>query len=323
MPVELIKPNEAVAAIKDSTEIAVQKINEFSHTVLRTRGGRFGSGMGTLLEALWGFYINGELYAKYDKARGCELAWLMGHEYNDFACVRRASPWDPESRAGELLRVEAKSMNVGVDEAKGHFDELARNLRESDLLLVLLWKWKTVHGEVVYPKIRDHFVGSALSVAKLRDRLHLARRGTFVLGGKCPDGCGGNHCVHEGEPLNAAGKRERKSGPESCRSPRTSFAANFGGLVRMLKTSSDSAKREFKVGRFEDQTAHEFISFIHRNYPVEEANQYSGKEWGELAEEHQIENWKRLKKGDLVTTIRSNVPGYREILRELGSGLAD
>ena len=323
MPVQSITPNEAVAVITDSTEIAIQKINDFSSTVLRTRGGRFGSGMGTLLEALWGFYVNGELYAKYDEARGCELAWLMGHEYNDFACVRRACPWDPESRAGELLRVEAKSMNVGVDEPKGHFDELARKLGESDLLLVLLWEWEMVHREVAYPKIRDHFVSSALSVAKLRDQLHLARRGTFVRGGNCPDGCAGNRCVHEGEPLNAAGKRERKSGPESCRSPKTPFAANFGGLVRMLKTRGPSASRRFKLARFEDETAHEFISFIHRNYPGEEASQYVGKDWRKLAEEHEIANWKRLKKEDLVTTIRANVPDYRETLRDLGSDLTD
>ena len=321
MPAELITSNEAVVAIMDSTEIAVQKINEFSRTVLRTRGGRFGSGMGTLLEALWGYYVNRELYTRYDEARGCELAWLLGHEYNDFACVGRSSPWDPESRAGELLRVESKSMNVGVDESKGHFDELARNLGESDLLLVLIWEWERIHGEVSCPIIRDHFVDSARSIASLRDGLHLARGGTFVRGGNCPDGCGGNHCLHQGEPLNAAGKRERKSGPESCRPANTSFAANFGGLVRMLKTSGDSAKRQFKLARFQDQTAHEFISFIHRNYPAEEANQYLGEEWRKLAEAHQIENWKRLTKGDLVTAIRANVPDYREILRELGSDL--
>ena len=212
-------------------------------------------------------------------------------------------------------------MNVGVDESKGHFDELARNLGESDLLLVLIWEWEKIQGEISYPKIRDHFVGSALSIAKLRDRLHRARGGTFVTGVNCPDGCGLDDCAHEGEPLNADGKRERKSGPNSRRPANTSFAANFGGLVRMLKTSGDAARREFRLARLEDQTAHEFISFIHRNYPAEEASQYLAEELRKLAAESQIDDWKGLSKGDLLHAIRVNVPAYRDSLRELGSNL--
>ena len=98
MPVELISSDEAVAAIVSSTGIAVERINGFSRTMLRTRGGRFGSGMGTLLEALWGYHVNQQLYDMYDEAQGCELAWLLGHEYNDFACVGRSGSWDPDSR---------------------------------------------------------------------------------------------------------------------------------------------------------------------------------------------------------------------------------
>ena len=38
--------------------IACQRMNSFSSQILKTRGGRIGSGMGALLEALWGYMMN-------------------------------------------------------------------------------------------------------------------------------------------------------------------------------------------------------------------------------------------------------------------------
>ncbi|GFI48409.1 hypothetical protein IMSAGC019_03736 [Lachnospiraceae bacterium] len=37
---------------------ACERMNQFSAQILRTRGGRIGSGMGALLEALWGYMMN-------------------------------------------------------------------------------------------------------------------------------------------------------------------------------------------------------------------------------------------------------------------------
>ncbi|HBI43024.1 MAG TPA: hypothetical protein DDY78_09235 [Planctomycetales bacterium] len=45
---------EVIAA----TPIACQEINKFSEKVFKTRGGRMGSGMGVLLEALWAYYVD-------------------------------------------------------------------------------------------------------------------------------------------------------------------------------------------------------------------------------------------------------------------------
>ena len=123
-------PSEAVSIILGLTPSAIEHINDFSRDVLRTRGGRFGSGMGTLLEALWGYYINLQLATASSPSQDIEIAWLLGHEYNDFACVLRNEVWEPDTRSGELLRIEAKSMNIGVDESKGHFDEIVEKLGE-------------------------------------------------------------------------------------------------------------------------------------------------------------------------------------------------
>ena len=41
--------------------------------------------MGTLLEALWGYYVNQVLLNEGGEAAACEIGWLAGHEYNDFA----------------------------------------------------------------------------------------------------------------------------------------------------------------------------------------------------------------------------------------------
>ena len=100
----------------------------------------------------------------------------------------------------------------------------------------------------------------------------------------CPDGCAPQPCTHFGEPLNAKGKRERLSGPESTKPGNVAYAANFGGLVRMLKTSKPHAKTIFRNYRKNLQSAHEYINFVHRNLPNEEANQYTIAEWRKFAE---------------------------------------
>ena len=308
-------PGEASKYITEATPVALQGINDFSREVLRTRGGRVGSGMGTLLEALWGYHVNLR-FQDPAMALPIEVAWLIGHEYNDFACVRRCGDWDPETRVGEFLRIEAKSMNVDTEEPKGHFDEIVHNLGDSDLLVVLLWAWESLEDDRVYPRVVDHFIGSALRIAGLRDRLHLARGGTFVDRGTCPDGCVLQACTHHGEPLNAKGQRERVSGPVSRRSEESRSASNFGGLVRMLKTRDESARREFGRLRFEDDVAHEFISFIHHNFESEESNQYLLDEWRTMATESGLE-WRRRSKEDLIAHIRQSAPNYGETLRTI------
>ena len=309
-------PSEAFSAILSLTPPAIERINDFSRDVLKTRGGRFGSGMGTLLEALWGYYINRQLRSESSQSQEIEIAWLLGHEYNDFACVLRNEAWNPDTRSGELLRIEAKSMNIGVDESKGHFDEIAENLGEWDLLVILLWIWEPVEENRVYPRIKDHFIGQARPIASLRDSLHIARGGIFVDRETCPDSCTPAECEHHGEPLNADGRRERISGPDTRRPSNTSFAANFGGLVRMLKTSTPGARREFGRIRAENDVAHSFITFIHRNYPSEESNQYLADEWRTLADKHSLGS-RRLSKEALVERSRLYVGDYQEELRHI------
>ena len=309
-------PGEASSAIIRLTPLAFDEINKFSREVLRTRGGRVGSGMGILLEAMWGYYVNRQFAVETGPAQDIEMSWLIGHEYNDFACVLRNQEWKPDSRLGELLRVEAKSMNIDADEPKGHFEELAGNLGAHDLLVIPLWVWKPVEGNRIYPGIRDHFVGPARPIAELRDRLHLARGGTFVDRDSCPDECVPAECLHHGEPLNADGKRERASGPASRKPANSSFAGNFGGLVRMLKTSTDEARREFGRIRAGDDVAHSFISFIHRNNPDEESNQYLSREWVTAATEHGV-NRSGYSKGGLIERIREDVPDYQDVLRRI------
>ena len=268
--------------------------------------------MGTLLEALWGYYMNQEISAQDSTDEGqMEIAWLMGHEYNDFACLKRGEDWNPGSSRGELLRIEAKSMNIGVDESKGHFDELTTNLNDFDLLLVLLWKWEQIDIHRVYPKILDCFFGRASEVASLRDGLHLARGGSFVDRTKCPENCSPSVCQHHGEPLNADGKRERRSGPPSRQPLSVSHAANFGGLVRMLKTQNAEARRTFRELRTEDAVAYEYITFIHRNFPKEERNQYLVQEWVQLARHLGIKDISGLSKDQVIARVRAEYPDYQ------------
>lgn len=316
LPGEL-DPGQAVELVRDVTATACQTINTFSEEVFRTRGGRMGSGMGTLLEALWGYHVNKILAEMEEGPPPCELAWIVGQQYSDFACILRDRAWNPETLEGELFRIEAKSMNVAADESKGHFDEIEENIGDWDHLLVLIWAWEPLDRVRVFPRVLDHFFGPARPVARLRDQLHLARGGSFVHRDSCPDQCEPSSCSHHGEPLNADGKRERKSGPASCRVSReVSYAANFGGLVRMLKTNSEAARGRFRDLRVGDEVAHEYISFIHRCFPNEERNQYRVREWRSVASELGIDT-AGLSLDNLARAVREAAPNYQELLRSV------
>lgn len=256
-----LTPAQAAETIKRSNAEVIGRMNDFTMTTFRTRGGRKGSGMGLLLEGLWGYHMSAVL-----EPYGIEIAWIADDQYNDYACTDVAEAWDPDTKAGELLRIEAKSMNLGADEPKGHFAELVQNIGEDDLLLVLVWRWANLDesGWRVWPKVEDVFVDRALPLAHFRDALHEARGGSFVDSRFCPDGCPPELCQHHGEPLNASGSRERLQGPASCKPRNSNYGANFGGLKRMLATRGAEArrvKREFM--RYEPE-ARRFDEFMER-----------------------------------------------------------
>ena len=266
MPSPATASSRAAQAIISNTPAAIDRLNKFARTTLLTRGGRVGSGMGAVIEALWGFYLNGEL-AK-DPNSGCEMAWMYGHEYNDFACVLKDVDWDPDTHAGELLRVEVKSMVASADESKAHFDRLQSELDGDELLAVFLWDWSEVPSTPynVAPAIADYFVGTALPVAHLRDVLHEVRGGSFVAQGACPDDCKPDECTHVGEPLNSKGVRERRTGPDSATAASVSYAANFGGLLRMLGTRNQEGRDALRSAAATDATVARFVDFMARNF---------------------------------------------------------
>jgi hypothetical protein len=257
---------QAASGIITHSPAAIVEVNQFAAKVFRTRGGRIGSGMGGVIEALWGFYMN--LVIAREKDSNYELGWIFGHEYNDFACIRKDADWNPSTGAGELFRVEAKSMVHAADESKAHFDRLQHELNANEILAVFLWNWVSdpIANKTVYPAITDHFVGLALPIARLRDDLHLARGGSFVKKGACPDKCSATTCTHVGEPINASGVRERKSGPVKCKGANVSYSANFGGLLRMLGSRGDGGKDILKKYHSADTTAARFIDFMARNF---------------------------------------------------------
>ncbi len=315
----MITPDQAKEILIAVSARACQKMNDFARNILKTRGGRIGSGMGSLMEALWGYYANCELNQAGEPNSQCEIAWMYEHAYNDFACILRDQEWNPESKHGELLRIEAKSMVKSADESKAHFDQLVSQIGEHDLLLVIVWDWIPLNdGSLkVCPQVLDHFLGFARPVANLRDALHLARGGFFIEPGNCPDQCLASPCPHVGEPLNEQKKRERITGPEASRvSKNVSYAANFGGMLRMLKTSSEQSRRIFREIRKQDETAHQYISVIYKNFPEEETNQYTISEWQSLASRIGIE-YKKLKKENLVQQIREKHPYYQNDLRSI------
>jgi len=294
---------QKIKAIKADAILAT---NNFCKEKIITRGGRVGSGMGTLLEALWGFNMN--QFLLNDTSFDCEIAWFPDNEYNDFACIERDVAWNPKTHRGELFRIEIKSMNRLADESKGHFDQIQQNLGKHDLLVVLIWSWRSDDGLRFSPYIDDFYIGNVLEIASLRDHLHIARGGSFVDGLKCPDGCADSHCKHHGEPLNANGSRERLSGPVTTKPSNSSHASNFGGLVRMLKTSNDDMRKVFREIRSQNFASHEFISFIHRNFPDEEVNQYTAIEWKELTKKLNITI--ASKKEENIYNIREKFPNH-------------
>ena len=293
--------------------IACTKMNEFSAEVLKTRGGRIGSGMGALLEGLWGYMMNQIIIE--ENLLDCEIAWFPDNQYNDFSCIKRNVAWNPNSRESEYFRIEVKSMNTGADESKAHFAALTKEIETNDALLLLVWEWRQVDDYHYSPIVIDCFFDKAIGVAELRDALHLARGGRFVEEGSCPDNCVGN-CSHVGEPLNASGKRERLTGPETTRpSLKVSYAANFGGLVRMLKTDNEYARSVFRLVRKENPIADHYISFIHRNFPNEEKNQYTASELRIIADVLNIDSSIR-NKDSLYNEIRKH-DTYQQLLKNL------
>lgn len=302
---------EAITSSLDETFI---RINSFCRDVMKTRGGRIGSGMGSLLEALWGYEMNKVLTD--NGFNSCELAWFPGHQYHDFACVETSRGWNPDTGEGEYFRVEAKSMNSGADESKAHFDVLQNELDDFDALLLLVWSWVDIDEYHCCPQITDSFFDRAKPITLLRDELHLERGGSFVDSNNCPDECTINDCSHNGEPLNEKGKRERLSGPQSTRpSANVAYSANFGGLVRMLKTRGESAKGTFRRLRRSDATIDSYISFIHKHFPSEEVNHFSISEWRNIGEQAGLDT-----SGLSKEEIRGSVIGsenYNQILRRL------
>lgn len=306
----------ATQILQADAQQVIDDINAFTLETFKTRGGRLGSGMGSLLEAMWVYYMNRVLQNEGGLARECELAWLQDHEPADFACLYRGAEWEPSTRQGELFRIEAKSMNIGVDEAKGHFTNLVNETQEHDQLLVLIWSWTPLGNQYSWPKIHDYFLGQSLPIIRARDALHLVRGGRFVEGGACPDGCDIANCTHDGEPLNAAGKRERRSGPSTCKPANVEYAANFGGLVRMLKTDNDAARQAFRALRKSDDSIHRYISFIHKHFPSEEINQYRKAEWQAVLRALNVPATNPTA-AQSQEILQRTIPDYKEHLRRL------
>ncbi len=317
MTVNMEKASQIVIGL---SERACLMLNQFLRNMFITRGGRIGSGMGGIIEAAWGFFMNRAL--RDSSIREYELGWMYAHDYNDFACVKSEEEWDPDTKKGELFRIEVKSMVTSADESKAHFDRLRSELSDSDLLAVFIWNWVAIDPNVkstshkVCPQVIDQFVGRAKSVAILRDALHLARGGFFVSGGSCPDRCKNNPCNHTGEPLNAERKRERITGPKRCRvSSKVSYAANFGGLVRMLKCRSEGARTVFRKECQNDIESWRYVSFIHKNFRDEETNCWTPGEWRTIAKQCGQDTSGSAK--DIANRLRSEGQDYRSELRKL------
>ena len=85
--------------------------------------------------------------------------------------------------------------------------------------------------------------------------------------------------------------------------------------MRMLKTSSADARKVFNHARATDDSAHAFISFMHRNFPVEEFNSYTVQSWKKAAEQLGI-NVKKLSREAMVKKVRE-FSGYMDVLRSL------
>lgn len=313
----IASPSQAVEILHVDCYRVINAINDFTSRTFVTRGGRLGSGMGSLIEAMWVYYMNQVLFNDGGISRECEIGWLQDHEPADYACLYRGVEWLPNTKQGELFRIEAKSMNVGVDEAKGHFTNLIDETDTYDQLLILIWNWEDIGNYYSYPKILDYFIGNSRDIIQLRDTLHLARNGSFVQSGACPDGCDILVCSHVGEPLNSEGARERRSGPITRKPPRVEYAGNFGGLVRMIKTNNDYARQQFRQARRSSSTIHRYISFIHENFPNEELNHFKRQEWEEACIYIANIDPKLLTKEQIRNAISQTNNNYRDILKDM------
>lgn len=298
-----------------------RRITDFCFDVLETRGGRLGSGMGTLLEALWGYFMNQALLQTPEDKR-LQIAWIQNHEYNDFACVWRSSPWNPDTGANELLRIEIKSMVRAADEPKAHFDVLQSELTDQHILVVLVWDWavKDHKTQTIYPYIAEGFCHNAAPLARFRDALHLARGGSFVTPDTCPErqaescSCRQGSCHYEGEPLNASKSRERLSGPPSAKPAGSTHAQNFGGMKRMVAAQQLEAKRTRLRLRSECPVVDQYMRFLYRNLPDLEETHYTS-EWSLLYSS--ATGQKPSSKKDAVEWVRKNIEQYEEKLYEL------
>ena len=85
----------------------------------------------------------------------------------------------------------------------------------------------------------------------------------------------------------------------------------------MLKTNGGAARSAFRKIRKESEAAHKFISFIHKNQPSEEINQYLKSEWVSLANLVGADISGITNTSDIRDAIESACPDYRENLRNL------
>jgi hypothetical protein len=83
----------------------------------------------------------------------------------------------------------------------------------------------------------------------------------------------------------------------------------------MLKTENDNARSAFRAIR-KNEAANEYISFIHRNFPKEEFNQYTHEELRDVAKLMGIESKRGEQKIILLDKIRNDVD-YMRYLRML------
>lgn len=292
----------------------------------QTVGGRVGSGLGSWLESELGFQVN-QIFSDEAVALGLPeslgLAWIVSHGFNDFAVIDNASGaapmWTPVSRTAEMFRVEVKSMALDAVESKAHFDALQSEIGQIDQLVVLLWRWKDVPGKAgwVCPRVEAVWIGESAGVAELRDALHLVRGGSFVDSAACPDGCATDECKHAGEPLNASGTRERFSGPSRAVTGSAQFAANFGGLVRMVKTRGSKGVAAISNLCLTDVRKRSYVEFIHRWFPDAELACFPKRVWQHAAQSLSVGSGAQSLE-ELHNAVRA-APSYQDALWAAGA----
>ena len=83
----------------------------------------------------------------------------------------------------------------------------------------------------------------------------------------------------------------------------------------MLKTNNEAARSVFRSFRKNDKVADEYITFIHRLFPAEEASQYTVSELRTVATALGIKS-AGLSASSLLDEIRQN-PQYMQYIRDL------